>query len=470
MKRMENMRKKALVFLDYDIVVRHFVLSGVFDELQKDFDVSFVFHHDSTSEKQGIHHDPAKLRIENAEIFELPRARMGSWYKMFAITSLNRQLGTKNFWPLRQRIAKAIGSTGWWRTTLFSLIALPGIFQLYRYRYLQKQGVYEPLMNFVRDRKPDVILQPTLLAGFFINDLSLVSKLLGIPFIAMMNSWDNPSLKAVATEFPRKLVVWGEQTRGHAIKYMGMPPDDVEMFGAAQFQIYRKPVTESDAELRQMFGVPEDLPIVLYAGVAKSVNESRHLKLLDEAISRGDIQPCHIIYRPHPWRGRLIEGEQSFFDMTFNHTTMDPHLVDRYRGIAEKPTLVMEMADYDVTRKLMHLITAAISPLSTMMLEVIMHEKPVMSFFPQEDMNSKFGKSTNISFRLAHFQGFFDCPGIQRVSRQVELPSAVNKMIDDADDPEIRSALAKHADFYVVRDGPTYGQRLAELAGELAGR
>lgn len=463
------MTKKALVFIDYDIIVRHFIMADAFRELERKYDVLYVFHKDTTSDKLGIYHDPSDLGLKNYVEFELPRWRMGSWYKIFAVTSLHRQMGTSNYWPLRQRIAKAIGSSGWWRSLIFCGLALPGIFPIFRQRYLKRQGLYEPLLEFIKKHAPDIILAPSLLAGYFINDLGLIAKKLGIPYVAMMNSWDNPSLKAIATELPDRLVVWGEQTRRHAITYMGMEPDKVVMFGASQFQIYRNPVTESDSELRQLFEVPEHLPIILYAGVSKSINETRHLKLLDHAIADGSIPPCHILYRPHPWRGRLIGGEESFFDIGFHHISIDPHLADRYRNISNKPTPVMEMASYDVTRKLMHLITAAISPLSTMMLEVIMHEKPVLSYFPKEDRDSKFGKATKISFRLAHFQGFFDCLGVRRCGDRSELPGAVKKLMDDAKSPEVRKALCEHADFYVVRDGPTYAERVLDLANELVG-
>lgn len=462
-----TMRKKALVFLDYDIVVRHFIMGGAFLQLEHEYDVLFVFHTDTTSEKQGINHDVSKLGLKNHIRFEVPRWRMGSWYKIFAITSLHRQMWTRNFWPLRQRIARAIGKTGWWRSIIFSLYALHGIFPLYRWRYLKRQGIYAPLLAFIEEQAPDIVFAPTLLAGYFINDLGLIAKKLNIPYVAMMNSWDNPSQKAVATELPDRLVVWGEQTRRHAIKCIGMPADKVVTFGAAQFQVYRRPVTESDAELRRIFAAPPHGPIILYAGVSKSVNETRHLKLLDQGIESGAIPPCHVIYRPHPWRGRLIEGEENFFDQGFRHISMDPHMADRYRGIVADPAATLYMADYDVTRKLMHLITAAISPLSTMMLEVIMHEKPVLSFFSQEDIHAKYGKSTRLSFRLAHFHGFFDCPGIQRCAEQSELPAAVARLIEDAKDPMIRQALGRHADFYVVRDGPIYGERVLALADEL---
>jgi hypothetical protein len=462
-------KNKILIFIDHDLVIRHFIKSGVFREVESEFDTKYVFHCEPGASYTGIFHDVSSLGLQHVLQFELPRRRMGAWYPLYAVTALRKQLGTENFGPLRQRIAETIGKGGGWRSWRYVALGLPGAYQAFRWLQLRKMGVYEPLAELIRNERPDIILHPSLLAGYFINELGPIANELGIPFVAMMNSFDNPSQKAVCSSLPDKLIVWGPQTREHAIRFMGMPPDSVEVFGAAQFQIYRKPVTESDAELRALFQVPADVPIVLYGGVSKRVDETRHLKLLDEAITSGAVAPCHILYRPHPWRTRLSRGEEDFFSQKFKHVTMDPHLVERYKGIVQEPNIALFMADYDVLRKLMVLIDAAISPLSTLMVEVILHQKPVLSFFPQEDLENKYGEAatTNISFRLAHFRGFFDSPGVHRCNEASKLVEALNKLLEEAKNPAIADALKKHADYYAEMSGPPYGQRLCQLVQDL---
>ncbi len=462
-------KKKALIFIDHDLLIRHFIHSGVFREIEDDFDVTYVFHTDSTTDKAAIYTDVSKLNVGRYLRFEIPRKRMGTWYHLYAATVLRRHLGKRSFTPRRKTIAATVGEGGNWRSWVYAALGLPGLFQLFRYFYLRRMGVYAPLRELIMTERPEIVFCPSILSGYFINEIGPITREFGIPFVALMNSFDNPSQKAVCTELPDKLVVWGPQTRDHAVQYMGMPAKDVEVFGAAQFQIYRKPVTETRAELCAIFGVPSGLPIVLYGGVSKGVDETRHLKLLDEAIAKGEIAPCHILYRPHPWRTRLSLGEQDFFGETFAHVSMDPHMADYYRGIVKDPSPILNLADYDVTRKLMALISAAISPLSTLMLEAMMHRKPVLSFFSREDIEKKYGDAADsgVAFRLAHFDGFFDAPGVHRCSDAGDLANAVNRLLVEARDPAIAEALGRHAARYVIMDGPTYGQRLRQLAARL---
>jgi glycosyltransferase involved in cell wall biosynthesis len=458
--------KKALVFIDYDMLIRHFVLNGTFDEIARTHEITYVFHRDTTSEKQGIFNDISALDLKNVEYFDVPRQRMGAWWKLNAATILHNQAGTPNHKPRKQRL---VSVSGWLRTQYYSLLALPGIYDWFRKRELARLGMLEPLSDFVREHNPDIVIHPSILSGFFIQDLGPVCADLDIPFVVLMNSWDNPSGKAVVSSLPDCLVVWGPQTRQHAEAYLGIPPERVKSFGAAQFQIYRQPVTESDAELRVAFGVPPDIPILLYAGVSKSVNETNHLRALDAAIEAGEIPPCHIIYRPHPWRGVLVEGETSFFDIPFRHITLDPSMTEFYRRVVNEGVMEFYLADYDVTRRLLHLTAGTIAPLSTIMLETTMFGNPVLMYFPQEELENKFGKYNNITFKLAHFAEFWDCEGIEQCFDPEDLAQAVTRLIENAQDENIRAGLRAHAAQFVVLDGPDYATRLASLIDELAG-
>jgi hypothetical protein len=327
-------------------------------------------------------------------------------------------------------------------------------------------GVYEPLLEFVRQQQPHIIFHPSILAGYFINELLIISKRLAIPFVAMMNSWDNPSSKAMNTGLPDKLVVWGRQTVQHAIEYLGMPADHIVVFGAAQFQLYREPVQDSEAKLRELFKVPTSKPILLYAGVSKGINESRHLEIIDMAIAAGSIPPCHVIYRPHPWRGSLAPGEKNFFHLSLRHITIDPHMEDYYFRITEKRVAGFELADYNVTKKLLHLVDGVISPLSTLLLESILFGKPVLMFSPNA-AKSEGSRTVDSGIKLAHFRDFWGIKGIEMCHKESELPYYCKQLLLNSQDKAIRLGLKEHATQFVTMDGPSYGERLARLADEL---
>lgn len=459
-------RLKALVFIDFDMLVRHFILSGAFCELGKHYDVKYVFHADRTSDKQGIHTDIDALGLKNYVRFPIPRKRMGTWDHLYCPTVLNNQRGTDNY-EIRLELTYLTRPPKWARR--YEFLSLPGIFQIFRFAFSTAMGVYQPLADFVRREAPDVVIHPTILQGYFINELVPICKKLNIPFLCLMNSWDNPSQKAAATGHPDKLVVWGEQTRRHAIDYMKMPPEDVLMFGAAQFQVYRKPVSESDAELRALFKVPEGISVLLYGGTSKGVMENLHLELIDAAVDDGRIPPCHVIYRPHPWRGALMTGERSFFDYDFRHITMDPFMEEYYRDATSGKADGFDMADYDVTRKLLHLVEAVTSPLSTILLEAVMHQKPVQVLLDSETGSKVSEDILKLGPRLTHFADLKG-PGVTYCTDRNTIPEGCARLLEQAKDPEIRAGLKKLGDSFAVMDGPTYAERLLALTDETTGR
>src|SRR5262245_41460504 len=127
--------KRVFVFLDLDVLIRHFILSGAFEELEKHCEVTYVIHTDTTSDKKGIYADVSKLNLKRVVHFEIPRKRMGSWDKLYQITALHNQRGTTHYKQRRWQIANV---RGWKRTRYYELLSFPGIFPFARKRLLER--------------------------------------------------------------------------------------------------------------------------------------------------------------------------------------------------------------------------------------------------------------------------------------------------------------------------------------------
>src|SRR5882672_7089674 len=117
--------KRAFVFIDFDLLIRHFIMSGAFEELERRYEVTYVVHTDSTSDKKGIYADVDALKLKRLIKFEVPRKRMGSWDKLYQVTALAKQRGTRNYAYRRRQIANV---RGWARTRYYELLSLPGVF------------------------------------------------------------------------------------------------------------------------------------------------------------------------------------------------------------------------------------------------------------------------------------------------------------------------------------------------------
>ena len=53
--------RRAFVFLDFDMLIRHFVMSGAFSKLEERYEVTYVVHTDSTSDKTPVNVEVDKL-------------------------------------------------------------------------------------------------------------------------------------------------------------------------------------------------------------------------------------------------------------------------------------------------------------------------------------------------------------------------------------------------------------------------
>ena len=53
-----------------------------------------------------------------------------------------------------------------------------------------------------------------------------------------MNSWDNQLQKELLLVNQKYLLVWGEQTFQHSLKYFEDTPNKIIKFGSAQFDIF----------------------------------------------------------------------------------------------------------------------------------------------------------------------------------------------------------------------------------------
>jgi hypothetical protein len=226
---------KILVFVEHDIIIRHFLHSRVFDKLIEQHDVAFVFPEkgykrvtiDSSTLGLGapVHH--LTVHVE----------RLKLWQGLFLADMLRWRTG-RHFAAMRRFHRRAVGLRA---TMIYSILSLPGAFQLFLWWSRRRIGKmpYRDLETLLKHERPDVLIHPSILSGVFINDLVVASSARSIPLVVVMNSWDNPSTKRAMTGQPDWLLVWGPQTQAHAVEFMGMPPERVICFGAAQLDLYR---------------------------------------------------------------------------------------------------------------------------------------------------------------------------------------------------------------------------------------
>jgi hypothetical protein len=443
---------KILVFVEHDIIIRHFLHSHVFDKLVEQHDVVFVFPEKGY---KRVTIDSATLSLA-APVRHLTVhvARLKVWQGLFLADMLRWRPGD-HFAAMRRFHRRAVGRRA---AMIYSILALPGIFQIFRaWSHHRIKAMPYQDMDALLDRElPDVMIHPSVLAGVFINDLVVASNARNIPLVVIMNSWDNPSTKRAMTGHPDWLLVWGPQTRTHAMEFMEMPPERVICFGAAQLDLYRNQPRIDRDEFCRRHGIGSDARILLYAGSSRGADEFSHLCMLDDAIDSGELGDTMVIYRPHPWGGGG-EGGNRILDRTWRNVRIEQTM----RGYLERVKAGnpgITTPDYRDTHDLLSCVDALVSPLSTILIEGALHGKPILCFLPDEE--DSFGNYTRA---LSHFDEFFAEPNFMVGRGLSSLVPQVRALISKVGDARFANALQEASSHFVSRFDRAYDERLVEF-------
>lgn len=446
---------KVLVFIEVDVVVRHFLHNRSFDELGAHHDLCFIFPEEGQKRTAGI--DPSKLDLPGdwARLPTNPR-RQKLWKWLYLADQLAWKLGKQP--AARRRLHRfTLGQKAYF---ILRALALPGVRQLFSkwsYRQLARNRA-EDLETLLAHEAPDLIIHPCVLEGLFINDLVEQTSRLNVPLLVIMNSWDNPSTKQAMVGEPDLLLVWGEQTRRHAIEYARMSPSRVLSFGSAQFDLFRNPARLDRATFLRQNKLPDDRPVVMYAGSSKGTREIEHLRVLDDAIERGELPKSTILYRPHPWGGGG-EGGENLLQEHWNNVAIESSMVSYLRDVAAGNTRKY-LSDYRDTHDTLTHIDALISPLSTIIIEAAMHGKPTLAFMPIDDS----AEHLEADAAHVHFHEIFEMPEFLKAYNMSELTDRTASLIELINDPDWACRCIKQSKFFVESHDEPYGYRLLQLA------
>ena len=430
-------------------------MSGVFDLLCEKHDITFVLPQ-AGYKRLGIF-NPHNLDYNKSSLKILPvyQQRYVIWKKLFQVSQLNIN-SSKAPSGLKRLIRTSIGKKA---ALLYSFLALPIIYNFFK-SYCHKALLkipYKSLSDLLDNENPDLIIHPCVLEGVYLNDIIEHSKLRNILTVFIMNSWDNPSTKRAMVGQPDWLLVWGKQTKDHAIKYADMSAEKVIEFGAAQFDIYLEQNFDSKNDLCTEYGINNDTKIILYAGSSKETDEFSHLCLLESAIENGIITNCKIIYRPHPWGNGGYKGER-ILNYNWKHIHIDKNMISYLSNINQDNMQKKSMPDYKHTQHLITSVDAVISPLSTILLEAMICGKPILCFLPSEER--KMAKHFDLSLYQTHFKELYKIKDVLVANSKNDLINNFNKLIRYIDDPNISKKLISESKYFVKSFNKSYSSRL----------
>ncbi len=452
---------KILIFIEVDVVARHFLHSLVFADLINKHDVTFVFPEPGYKRMGDVKIGQLDLCGADYTHLTVHQGRQRLWKPLFQIDQLRWRPGRQ--WKVVRRIYT--GAIGAKAAALYRVASLPGVFTLVRHFLERKlaERPYHDLAALLDKYRPDALIHPCVLEGVYINDLMEAASKRTIPFVTIMNSWDNPSTKRAMVGVPDWLLVWGEQTKRHAVEYVGISTDRAIKFGAAQFDLFRNPPTISRTEFCREHNIDPALPVLMYAGSSKESNEFSHLCTIEDAIDTGRLPSMAVVYRPHPWGGGGKGGE-CLLDHPWRHVRLE-NSMRGYLEAVKAGHKGKSLPPYERTHDLLCSIDALVSPLSTIIIEGALHGKPVACFLPTEEESADhFQRAAS----LIHFEDMYQMPEFLKANGSDDFVPTLRELMSNVGNGSISKRLKEVSRFFVEPFDRPYSERLCDFVESLA--
>lgn len=450
---------KVLVFVEHDIICRNFIMSGALSTLAQTATVKFIFP--GSGKRMKL--DPSRLNLGAPfETIVVDDVRQQTWRWILFADQLRPRGGDHERAIRRMRRA----TLGWKASLLLTAANLPVASGYFR-RLIRKRLETHPnigLSQLLDRERPDVVLHPSVLESVFMNDLVVECGSRSVPLVVAMNSWDNPSTKRAVVGKPDLLLVWGPQTHGHALRFMQQPESQIKVFGAAQFDVFLDPARVTREQYCRNLGVDPDDHLVLFAGSNAQTDEVATLEAIEQAKSDGRLERISVVYRPHPWGGGGKGGER-LVGAKWRHIRVDPNMQAYIDGLANDRTKI-SLPDARDTHDLLTVVDTVVSPLSTILLEAMMHGKRPIAFTPTDAAGSAL-MANNLP--MLHFKEFLELPQVgvaKSTSELVELLGTVLRSANAADPVEFRKA----ADWFVRPFASPWRSRIVDLLKDVVAR
>ena len=433
---------KCFVFVSHVVNFQRFVLSESLNELMKHAEVEFVVVDENEGESVLLTEMRRYLEAHPHPLHTLPTdpAREKYWNFLFRLGRFAYESRSDSF-----KIRNSFKVNDYVEAQ-FSIILARFTFPEVVQALGAKMGFQRDLLELVDEHRPDCFLLPSALSEATTHDVLQLSQALGIPTLLAVLGWDNVSSKGIIFNQPTHYAVWGGQMRDFAVNIQEANPDDISIIGAPHYDPYFYYQPQQD--LRQHWGISPETKTIVFGGISRGMDEVSLLQRLDDAIEQHLLPPCKIIYRPHPYRSQ----REDFHSIAWKHVIFDESMRENYTNTAFQLYDIQRLAD------LYHAVDGLISPMSTVLLESLLFEVPILAVafsHGKHDWSAdKFSQST-------HFQEFLQMEGVLITRDANTWIDDVRRLIERSNDSEGGKRLKEASKRFVHHSQTdTYAQRL----------
>ena len=328
----------------------------------------------------------ARFRPWTEDIIPLRQAQehvLVSWFRYLVHTAHYRWLWSevaKNLWEWRDALnARGIARWRWrlWKALVFALANRPTLAAL---TCVERQLTWamrpnDEFVDLFKRLKPDLVFNCSHIHGEAGELPMKVAKRMGIPIAGFIFSWDNLTSRSRIFVPYDHILVWHEGMRRQLLGlYPNIRPEQVQVTGTPQFDFHFKPEFQlTREELCERIGIDPARPFILYTtGVDQHFpEEHRTVELVARLIQKIEIQP-----KPQLVVRTYVKGTSAEMKALANAGL--PDVV--FPPVLWEETWYTPMyEDLSIYSSLVRHAAMSINAASTVSLEFMMLDKPVMN-------------------------------------------------------------------------------------------
>jgi hypothetical protein len=234
------------------------------------------------------------------------------------------------------------------------------------------------MVDWLRAIDPDVIVvSPVVIvgrSGARQTEITKAGRVLGIPVVVGVASWDHLTSKGLIRVVPDAVAVWNDTQAREAEFLHRIPRSRIMVTGAQSLDHWFAPASPDAArEFRRSLGIAENRPLLLFAGSSRKMapNDSeeqfvrRWLAALRESTNAA-VREAFVLVRPHPSN----QSQWESVDLDDTRAVVHPR---RYSG------LPMTDEEVETFRQSLLASTAVVGVNTTAMIEAAILKRPVFT-------------------------------------------------------------------------------------------
>ena len=129
------MKLNILIFIDEEIILRHFIMNKTFEDLEKKYNLIYAINDNSKCKLSDNLILKRFIAKDNIRVTNISRKRTGRWFLLYIITVLRNQKGTgKHF---KARLKNELKRLGRRNLILARIAGLPFLYPIIKYIFIK---------------------------------------------------------------------------------------------------------------------------------------------------------------------------------------------------------------------------------------------------------------------------------------------------------------------------------------------